>query len=337
MPFIDLRSDTVTRPTAAMRAAMANAEVGDDVFGDDPTAQRLEAMAAEILGKEAALFVPSGTLGNQICIKLHTEPGDELIIEARGHSFAHESGATAALAGVQCRPISTTDGRFGPQQLLAAIRPDSISAPRSRLVIVEQTHNAGGGTVWNIEDLRGISALAGTRGLAVHMDGARLWNAAAASGVSEKEFASVASTVSVCLSKGLGAPIGSVIAGSKDAMIRARRIRKMYGAGMRQVGILAAAGIYALTNHRVRIAEDHARARDLAAGLRGAGLVPNPPATNMVFVMPPMGPAPFLAKMREEGVLAGDAGDGRVRFVTHLDVDDAGVAKAVEAATRVMG
>src|SRR5437763_6808574 len=245
-PVIDLRSDTVTRPTPAMRAAMNTAPVGDDVFGDDPTVSRLEEVVAERLGKEAAVFVPSGTMSNQIAVKTHTRPGDELLCDANCHIYCYEAGGPAVLSGVTCRTIDGDFGILDLSQLEDKIRPDDQHCVRTRLVCLENTHNRGGGRVYPIEKIEAISQWARRHGLAMHLDGARLWNAIVATGIPAREWARHFDTVSVCFSKGLGAPVGSALVGPRDLMHRARRVRKLYGGGMRQVGVLAAAALYAL-------------------------------------------------------------------------------------------
>ena len=331
---IDLRSDTVTRPSPEMRRAMAEAEVGDDVYGEDPTVRRLEATVAELTGKAAGLFVPSGTMANQLAIRCQTEPGDEVILDAGGHSFHFETGGTAAISGVQVNPIPTAAGVFDGLQLAAAIRPAGVAFPRSRMVIVENTHNFGGGTVWPLETLRDVARVAREHRLAVHLDGARLMNAVVASGVPAATFAAEADSVSLCLSKGLGAPVGTVLAGDGAFIDRARRFRKMLGGGMRQAGILAAAGLHALAHHVDRLADDHARARRLAEGLDGIDGLSVDLArveTNIVFVTVEGGDAAGLAdRLSRQGVLASATGPDQIRLVTHLDVDDAGVDRALE-------
>jgi threonine aldolase len=336
MDFIDLRSDTVTQPSAAMREAMASAEVGDDVFGEDPTVNRLQDFVADRLGHESALFVPSGTMANQICLRVHTAPGDEVILDAGGHSFNYESGATAALGGVQIKPIHTDAGVFTAEQLDAAVRPLAYYMPRTRLVMVENTHNAGGGTVWPLEQMRAVTSRARAHGLAVHLDGARLFNAEVASGVPARVYAACADTVSVCLSKGLGAPVGSVIAGNRDLLTEAHRLRKMFGGGMRQVGVLAAAGLYAVENNIERLGDDHANARRLAEGLAavdGLAVELERVHTNMVFfdvTREDIDAATLVERMRERGVLAVNLSPRSVRLVTHLDVSAVQMEQACE-------
>src|SRR5262249_15764154 len=252
--FVDLRSDTVTRPTPAMRAAMNAAELGDDVFHEDPTVNRLEERVATFLGKEAALYVPSGTMSNQICVKVHTQPGDEILCEAGCHIFNYEAGAPAVLSGVMCRTIEGDYGVLDVSQLEDKVRPIDVHCLRSRLVALENTHNRGGGRVYPLEKIQAISAWAHAHGLLTHLDGARLWNAIVATGIPAAQWARPFDSVSVCFSKGLGAPIGSALAGSREFVARARRIRKLFGGGMRQAGLLAAAAPYALCPHVGRLA-----------------------------------------------------------------------------------
>jgi threonine aldolase len=332
---IDLRSDTVTRPSDGMRQAMAQAEVGDDVYGEDPTVNRLQDTVADLLGKEAALFVPSGVMANQIAIKLHTTPGDEVILNRRSHIYNYESGAPSLLAGVQLAPIDSPDVLLHAAQVEAAIRPEMDVFPQTRLVCVENTLNKGGGRVYPLERLEAIAGVAQQHGLALHLDGARLWNAAAASGVAERAYAAQADTVWVALSKGLGAPVGSVLAGPSDAMDRARRYRKLFGGGMRQAGVLAAAGLYAIEHHRPTLGHDHEKARRLAEGvaeLPGFSLDPSTVDTNIVLFDVKEGTAAsVLEPLREEGVLMTPFGPSTVRATTHRDVsmDDIDAALSV--------
>jgi threonine aldolase len=318
-----------------MRAAMAGAEVGDDVWGDDPTAQRLEARAAELLGKPAALFVPSGTMANQIALLLHCRPGDEVIVGRGAHMRLYESGAGAAWAGVQFAEVGGADGTFTGEDVVAAALPEDRNLPRTRLVAVENTHNRGGGRVWPRAQVAAIVAHARARAYALHLDGARIWNAAIASGNSERELAAPFDTVSACFSKGLGAPVGSVIAGSRDEVERARRFRKMLGGGMRQVGILCAAALHALEHHRARLAEDHANARRLAVGLAGVPGVsvdPDRVDTNIVIFEVAGLPSVELARRTDAtGVRLHAIAPTRLRAVTHLDVDAAGIDRAIAA------
>ncbi|MBL0927445.1 MAG: DegT/DnrJ/EryC1/StrS family aminotransferase [Phycisphaerales bacterium] len=345
---VDLRSDTVTRPTAAMRRAMAEAEVGDDVLGDDPTVRRLEERVAAIMGKEAACFVPSGTMANQAAIRAHTEPGDEVIAHPNSHIIHYEAGGPAALSGVMVRPVESRGGDFARglfdgEDLPALVRADNAHFARSRLVVMENTNNRGGGSVWSVDRVGEVSAAARGLGLRVHIDGARIWNACAATGREAEDFARHADTVSCCFSKGLGAPVGSAVAGPADLLHRVRRFRKMFGGGMRQSGILAAACLHALEHHRTRLAEDHEHALRLAHGLSGVrGLsVALPVETNIVLVdvagSPwdggPGTPAQNLVdRLKARGVWILPTGPGRVRFVTHLDVSRAMIDRALRAA-----
>jgi threonine aldolase len=336
--LVDLRSDTVTRPTAAMRAAMAQAEVGDDIYREDPTARRLEEEVAALLGKEAALFVPSGTMANQIAMQLHLRPGDEVIVGEHAHVVLYESGALAALAGAQ-HVVVGRGGLFDAHDLDAAIARDYY-APRTRLVALENTHNRAGGRVWPQAQVEAVCARAREHGLATHLDGARIWNAAIATGRSEQDLARPFDTVAACFSKGLGAPVGSAIAGSHDAMREALRIRKRMGGGMRQVGILAAAALHALAHHRARLDEDHAHARELASGLAAAGYRVEPVETNIVLFTPPTSatvcaPAELAERARQAQVLVSPFGPTQLRAVTHLDVDGARIARAVEVLGRL--
>ncbi len=337
--IIDLRSDTVTRPTPSMRRAMAEAEVGDDVYGEDPTVARLEERAAALLGREAALFVPSGTMGNQIAIHLHTVPGSEVIGEAGCHVFNFEMGAMAALSGALPRPVPSEDGILDPAAVERAIQPKAGYRTPTRLLVLENTHNLAGGRVTPPARMRELVEVARRHGLAVHLDGARIHNAAAALGVPAAELARGCDTVMFCLSKGLAAPVGSLLVGDADTIREARRIRKMFGGGMRQAGVLAAAGLVALDEMLPRLAEDHATARRLAellADVPGIDLDPASVETNIVFFrLAPsarLGAGELVAAMRERGVLANALGHDRVRLVTHYEVGTA----EVETAARVI-
>jgi threonine aldolase len=333
---IDLRSDTVTRPTPAMRAAMRDAEVGDDVFGDDPTVNRLQEQLAALLGKEAALFVPSGTMSNQICIKAHTQPGDELLCEAGCHIYNYEAGGPAVLSGVTCRTIPGDYGILDVTQLEDKVRGDNEHLVRTRLVCLENTHNRGGGRVYPLEKIEAISAWARKHGLAMHLDGARLWNAIVATGVPAKQWTQHFDSVSVCFSKGLGAPVGSALAGAREFVARARRIRKLFGGGLRQVGVLAAAALYALDNHIERLAEDHKNAQTIAQAIaQTPGLRLDPPdvETNLIWfqVEPELGTAKDVAALlKQRGVLVHAAGPQMLRACTHLDVSAAQAERAAE-------
>ncbi len=328
MKPIDLRSDTVTLPTQAMRDAMASAEVGDDVYGEDPTIRRLEEMAAALVGKEAALFVPSGTMANQIALRIHTRPGDVVLAGENSHVLRYEAGAAAALWGLQIETVGR-GGLFGADELLAAVPPKDVHCAPATLVSLENTHNAGGGRVWPSEQQAEVARAASSLGLAVHLDGARLFNAAAAANLPASTLAAPFDTVSFCLSKGLGAPVGSLVCGSAAHIGEAHRVRKMLGGGMRQAGIVAAAGIHALENNVERLGEDHANAARLAAGLADLGLdVDATPETNIVmFRVPDMGK--FLKNAGERGVLIGIFDAERLRAVTHLGVSRSDVDEAL--------
>jgi len=334
-PVVDLRSDTVTRPTPEMRRAIAGAEVGDDVFGDDPTVRALERRVAELAGKPAALFVPSGTMGNQIAVRCHTEPGDEVVLESRSHIFLYEQGGIAANSGVLAHIVDGERGVIAPEQLIATIRGEEDHRARVALVCVENTHNQRGGAIVPLERLRALFESAHESGVRVHLDGARLWNASVATGIPIRDWAETADTVMMCFSKGLGAPIGSILVGEADVMRRARRVRKRLGGGMRQVGILAAACLHALDHHVARLADDHARARRLAEGFaRAPGVSVSPPETNILFLTldhPALEPDALLEALERRGVRMSRYGPRLLRAITHLDIDDAGVTRAIEA------
>ena len=341
--FIDLRSDTVTKPTPAMRKAMAEAEVGDDVFGEDPTVNLLQEKVANLLGKEAALFVPSGTMGNQLSIKSHTEPGDEVIIESSSHPYNFEGGAGAALSGIQFQCLKGVRGVLDASQIEEGIRPADHHFPVTKLVCLENTHNRGGGSIFPLEKMAEIYRLAKSKGLLVHLDGARLWNASAATGIKPHEYAQRADSVSVCLSKGLGAPIGSLVAGPKLFVDRVHRFRKMFGGGMRQVGIIAAAGIYALDHHFERLKEDHQNAKRLGVGLKefkGVSIDPRHVETNIVIfdvANTRMTALQVAEMMKKESILIHAIGKTQIRLVTHLDVTAEDIEKALKAFKKVLG
>lgn len=338
---IDLRSDTVTLPSDGMRRAMASAEVGDDVWGEDPTVIRLQEQVATLLGKEAALFVPSGTMANQIALKVHTRPGDEFLVGWGSHCIAYEGGAAAAISGVQYR-ILGEGGLFTVEDLLDALQPPNVHLPPTSLVWLENTHNRGSGRIFPIEQIRAIAYRAHQADLRVHLDGARLLHAAVATGVHPAEWVATVDSTSICLSKGLGAPVGSVLAGSRGFIEQARRYRKMLGGGMRQVGILAAAGLYALAHNIDRLREDHDHARLLAEGLAllpGVALDPSKVQTNIViFDLKPPAPdaATFLQRCASLGVLFSQVGPRRVRAVTHMDVSQDQCLGAVVVAAEVL-
>jgi threonine aldolase len=333
---IDLRSDTVTRPTAAMRAAVAAAEVGDDVFNEDPTVNRLQERVAALLGKEAALYVPSGTMSNQICVKAHTQPGDELLCEANCHIYNFEAGGPAVLSGVTCRTFAGDYGILDVSQLDGKIRPVNDHLVRTRLVCLENTHNRGGGRIYPLEKIQAISDWAHQNGLMMHLDGARLWNAVVATGIAAAEWASHFDSVSVCFSKGLGAPIGSALAGPREFVTRAKRIRKLFGGGMRQAGVAAAAALYAVEHHVERLAEDHRHARVIAQAVADTpGLRLDPPEveTNLIWIAvdPELGTAKEVAAaLKQRGVLIQVPGPYTLRACTHLDVSAAQAERVAE-------
>jgi threonine aldolase len=347
--MIDLRSDTVTKPTPEMRRAMAEAEVGDDVYGEDPTVRRLEELAAATLQREAALFVPTGSMGNQIAVHLWTKPGSEVLIEARGHIFNFEMGAMAALSGALPRPLVTEDGLLKPEQVEAAINPKVSYRTPTRLLCLENTHNLWSGLPMEEKLKDALVEVAHRHGLGVHLDGARIFNAAVACNTPAWRLAKGCDSVMFCLSKGLAAPVGSMLVGDKDFIEEARRVRKLFGGGMRQVGVLAAAGIVALTTMVERLGEDHRRAKRLAEGLAelpGVEIDPSRIHTNIVVFRlrhskfladPKLAPnAQFLAAMKEEGVLCSAFGREEVRMVTHYHISDGDVEQALAAARRVL-
>jgi threonine aldolase len=340
---VELRSDTMTRPTPAMRKAMAEAEVGDDVFGEDPTVNRLEAMAAERLGKEAALLVPSGTMANLVSQMAHCGRGDEMILGSLAHSFYYEQGGSAAVAAIHPRTVpNRPDGKLPLDELEAAIRGDNIHFPRTRLIALENTHNLCGGAPLEPAYLKSVGDIARRYGVKLHIDGARLFNAAVALGVPARELAAEADSISFCLSKGLAAPVGSVVCGSKNFIHEARRARKVLGGGMRQAGVLAAAGIVALTEMADRLAEDHANARRLAeglAGLSGLELDPGRYRTNIVYfdvVKPGLSAAELVAALQKSGVRMLAAGPRTIRAVTHYEASGKDIDHALEVMARAM-
>jgi threonine aldolase len=337
----DFRSDTVTRPTESMRRAMAEAVVGDDVLGDDPTVQKLEALAAGIMGKEAALFVPSGTMGNAIAAKVWTRELEEVIVEARSHIYNMESTHLTFISRVTPRPLSSGRGAMSPEEVETNIKKPSVHIPRTSLICVENSHNNWSGAVLPLDNLRKIRAVADSHGLKVHLDGARIFNASAASGVPVKEYAALVDSVMFCLSKGLSAPVGSMLAGPGDFIGQARRVRKALGGGMRQAGVLAAPGIIALTEMTGRLGEDHARAKKLAKAISqspGVKLDPGEIETNIIifgFSHPRLSVDNFLAELRKRRVLALATGAG-IRFVTHKDIDDEDVDRAIAAFKEIL-
>jgi threonine aldolase len=343
MRTIDLRSDTMTKPTAAMRKAMAEAEVGDDVFGEDPTVNRLEEMAAERLGKEAALLVSSGTMGNLVSQLAHCGRGDEIILGSQAHTFFFEQGGSAAVGGIHPRTVpNQPDGKLALADIEAAVRSDNIHFPRSRLILLENTHNLCNGCPLEIEYMQAVGEIARRYGLKIHVDGARFFNAAVALGVQPADLAAEADSVSFCLSKGLAAPVGSMVCGTKDFINEARRARKLLGGGMRQAGILAAAGIVALNEMVDRLADDHANAQKLARGLAqtpGIAINPDQIRTNIVFfeiTRPDSTPEQFVQQIGAEGVRMLPVGPRRVRAVTHYHIRTEDIDRALSVISRVM-
>ena len=338
--MIDLRSDTITVPSPEMRKVMQEAFVGDDVFGDDPTINNLEGRVAEILGKEASVYMPSGTMTNQVAIRTHTEPGDEILLEQSAHVYFNEAGATAALSGVICSLIPGDRGVFGAEDIEAAIRPVNDHYPRTKLVCVENTANRGGGKVWPLEKLAEVKKTAHENGLKTHLDGARIWNAAAAMNIPESEIAKHFDSLSVCFSKGLGAPVGSALAGSNDFILEARRFRKQFGGGMRQAGIIAAGALYALENNRERLKVDHDNAKMLAKGLseiNGIDINPDEVETNIInFRVKGMNVNSLIDKLNSQGthVLAKDS--TTIRAVTNLMVSESQINIALDHVSNAM-
>lgn len=331
--MIDLRSDTVTKPSDQMRKAMYNAEVGDDVYKEDPTINKLQEYAADLLGKEDSLYVPSGVMGNQICLNVHTQPGEEVICEADAHIFQYESGSPAALSGLQLYPVKGNNGIITTEQIEPMIRPQSAYyMPRTKIVEIENTHNRAGGTIHPIENIKKIRELVNKYNLIFHLDGARLWNASVASGISVAEYSSHFDSVSVCLSKGLGAPVGSIIAGSKDFITEAFRVRKAWGGGMRQVGIFAAAGLYALKNNVERLEEDHSKAKKLANVINNIDTLEinleNVHTNILIFKPTEISVEDALQKCTEKGLLLSIGQIGSLRAVTHMDVSFDEIEKA---------
>jgi len=345
MGYIDLRSDTVTKPTPEMREAMAKAEVGDDVYGDDPTVNRLQEMAAEMTGHEAGLFVASGTMGNLSAVLAHCQRGDEVILGKEAHTYRYEAGGISVLGGVHsCQLPNQPDGSIALKDIEGAIRADDPHQPITRLIALENTHNRCGGTVQSVEYTRQVAEFAHSRGLKVHLDGARVFNAATALGMDVKELTAPVDSVTFCLSKGLSAPVGSVLCGSREFIQKAHRARKLLGGGMRQVGVLAAAGIVALEKMVPRLGEDHIRARTLAEGLseiQGLILDAGTPATNMIFMNlsdeVDLSASDVAEKLMEHGVLAGVAGTRRFRLVTHCWIGDDDVNQVIDAFMAVVG
>ncbi|MCK9560922.1 MAG: low-specificity L-threonine aldolase [Candidatus Marinimicrobia bacterium] len=339
---IDLRSDTVTKPSPEMRAAMANAEVGDDVYGEDPTTNRLQEKVATLLGKEAALFVPSGTMSNQIAIKCLTQPGDEIICEYESHIYTYEASGVAFNSLVMPRPVWGYYGVMPLEEVEKAIRPENIHAGPTRLIEIENTHNRAGGTIYPIEEIEKIAQLARERKLLMHLDGARLMNASVSTGVAPAEYAKYFDSVSLCLSKGLGAPVGSVLSGSSEFIAKALRVRKIFGGAMRQVGILAAGGLYALEHNVERLKIDHENASLLAEGLAGiAGLYIDPKQvqTNIVMIYlrnPDWSTEKLVNQLLKNDVAINAVNHERLRAVTHLDVNRDQILETIEIFRKIM-
>lgn len=341
-PPVDLRSDTVTRPTPAMRKALATAVVGDDVYGDDPTVQELERRVASLAGMQAGLYVPSGTMGNQLAVHSHTQPGDEVLLEAHSHIYLNEQGGIGALSGCLAHPLHGERGAIDPAAVTAAVRdPSDDHVARVSLLCLENTHNWHGGVILPMDRLRALTDAAHALAMKVHLDGARLWNASVATGVPIRDWAACVDSLMMCFSKGLGAPIGSILIGPADFIRRARRARKLWGGGMRQVGILATACLHALDHHVDRLADDHGRARRLADGLRAVpGVQVAEPETNIVMIElrhPALERDALLRALDARGVWMGPEDPGRIRAVTHLDVDEAGIERAIAAFQAVAG
>ncbi|MFG6495179.1 low-specificity L-threonine aldolase [Fictibacillus sp. UD] len=339
--MIDLRSDTLTQPTKKMREAIYNASVGDDVYGEDPTINRLEELTAEITGKEDALFVTSGTQGNQLAVLAQTSPGDEIIVEAESHIFFYEGGATSALAGVQPRVVQGIKGEMNPNTVKSAIRSDDIHFPDTSLICLENTHNRSGGSIVSLENMSAIYDIASNAGIPVHIDGARLFNAVVASKRDVKDFTQYCDSVQICLSKGLGSPVGSLLAGKKEVIQKARKWRKRLGGGMRQAGFLAASGIISITEMVDRLAEDHEKALKLADAIEEMDKLTlvNRPDTNIVIVnieKTLQTNEEFLSNLKKEGLLAISFGEGQIRFTTHYDVSAEDIELAISAIHRVI-
>lgn len=339
--MIDLRSDTVTKPSEAMRKAMYEAEVGDDVYKEDPTVNELEKYIADLLGKEAALFVPSGVMGNQICLNVHTQPSDEVICEADAHIFQYESGSPAALSGIQLYPVKGKNGIIDPDSVKPLVRPTSAYyMPRSKVLEIENTHNRAGGTVYSRKQIAKLKNVADEFNLKFHLDGARLWNASVASGVPLNDYCSFFDSVSVCLSKGLGAPVGSVIAGSSEFITEAFRVRKGWGGGMRQVGILAAAGLFAVKNNIERLSEDHEKSKLLAsaiANMKNFEINVENVQTNILIFRPKHKSVDEVLEICEKkGLLLSVGQVGTLRAVTHMDINFEDIEQAINIISQVI-
>ena len=343
MEIIDLRSDTVTKPSQEMRDAMLTAEVGDDVYGEDPTVNLLQERVADILGKEAALFVPSGVMANQIALKVHTQPGDEVIVESESHVFNYETAGAAFLSNVQLCTVKGNRGILNAEQVAQAIRSKIYYNPKTSLVCLENTHNKAGGTIYPLEEIQKIHDLARNRKLALHLDGARLWNASVATGIAPKEYAQYFDTVSVCFSKGLGAPVGSALTGTRERIEMARKYRKIFGGGMRQVGILAAGALFALDHNVKRLKEDHDKAKLLAKELSKLPAIHvdlNSVQTNIIIFNingRSESAEELINKLKASGILISEMGISTLRAVTHLDVSMEQIKRAAATITSLLG
>jgi threonine aldolase len=339
MNIIDFRSDTVTKPTFSMQQAVLNAHLGDDVFGEDPTVNELEAKAAALFNMEAGLFCPSGTMTNQIGIKMHTQPGDEVICDFLSHVYQYEGGGIAFNSGASVRLLDGNRGRITAQQVLEAINPDDVHKPKSSLVVLENTSNRGGGSCYELAEIEAIKEVCNQNNLKLHLDGARLFNALVYKNQSAKDYGRLFDSISICLSKGLGCPVGSILLGTKQDIAKARRIRKVFGGGMRQAGVLAAAGIYALDNHVERLAQDHAHAKMIEAALLSHTLVESviPVETNIIIfeLKPSINAAEMLNKLKEKGILCFAMSKQTIRFVVHLDVSEEMVGRTVEIINKI--
>lgn len=342
MRFADFRSDTLTKPTHEMRKAMFEAEVGDDVFGEDPTINRLQKMMAKLTGKEAALFVTSGTQGNEVCISAHTKPGKEIIVGKESHIFNYECGGPSLLSGVQMYPVNDQNGIVTLDQIKAAVRHVDVHYPQTNLICLENTHNRAGGVLLPLENIKEISKFARNNKLKIHLDGARLWNASIATGISLKEYCQYFDSVSLCFSKGLGAPVGSIVVGDKNFIHKVHYYRKVFGGGMRQAGILAAACIYAVEKHFERLKEDHQRAKRFAEAISKIPAIKvdlKTIQTNIVIFdvdIPGFVAEDFLIKLQENGVLMLEIDPNRIRAVTHLDLTDEDLEKAIDVLSNLL-
>lgn len=341
MTYIDFRSDTVTVPSPEMRKAIAEAVVGDDVYGDDPTMNSLQERVADLTGKQASLFVASGTMANICAILAHTQPGDEVIVEREGHTFNYEVAAPAVLGGLQLNPLDGDHGVLEVEQIEAAVRPNDVHQPHTRLIVLENTHNRGGGKIYPFDKIEAIAALARSKNINMHLDGARLFNASAVTGIPIKRYASQFDSLMFCFSKGLGAPIGSIIAGTKDFIVRAHRIRKMLGGGMRQVGILAAAAHFALDHNIDRLADDHVNAKRLATGLaqiKGFTIDPDSVETNIIIIDVSKSKyhvSDVVHKFKEHNILISPFGRTYIRAVTHMNVSADDVEQTIRIAHQI--